>query len=736
MITQELIRMNRRSRIYSLMGAVAVGVAGGAAATLAPEDYCQLDLTRPASVKTPVPLGDGVSYSAISDDGRSIDIFSYKTGKKTGTLFSLDSQKGEVKIDGFDGYSVSENGRKVLLWNEVNKIYRHSFTAEYYVYDTFRGTIQRVSAGGPQRGATLSHDGRQVAYMRDNNIWISSLDYGSDKAITKDGAERKIINGIPDWAYEEEFGMQTAMRWSKDDNTLAYIRFDESRVPVYNFDVYKSYCEDKPLSDAYPEAYSYKYPLAGAPNSTVEVMAYNVDNQTTKKMDIEIGADYVPAIDFDGAGENLMVMVLSRDQNDLRLYKVNPGSTVARLVYSEKSDAWLSPSAYQMVDYGDKTFVIGSERSGYRHLYEYDYNGNLRRTLTSGEWNVTDYYGRDPQTGTAYIRTTQLGAINRNLASVDLKGKVTLLNNQPGTETAWFSKDCKYYLRSYSDALTPPVYTICDNKGKTLVEVENNAAYAAKYASAPKKEFLRIPNAAGQEMNAFMIKPIGFDRNKEYPLLMYQYNGPDSQEVLNAWRMEGIYYLASQGYVVVAVDGRGTGNRDRNWATCVYKQLGVLETQDQLAGAEWMSRQPYIDAERTACFGWSYGGYMTLMELGDPGCKFKAGIAMAPVTDWHFYDSIYTERYMLTPGQNQSGYETSSALNRTQNVKGHLLIMSGTSDDNVHFYNTLKYTSKLYSEGQLFDMMALTGFEHSLPLCNARTMLFRKIADFLNVRMK
>lgn len=265
------------------MGAVAVGVAGGAAATLAPEDYCQLDLTRPASVKTPVPLGDGVSYSAISDDGRSIDIFSYKTGKKTGTLFSLDSQKGDVKIDGFDGYSVSENGRKVLLWNEVNKIYRHSFTAEYYVYDTFRGTIQRVSAGGPQRGATLSHDGRQVAYMRDNNIWISSLDYGSDKAITKDGAERKIINGIPDWAYEEEFGMQTAMRWSKDDNTLAYIRFDESQVPVYNFDVYKSYCEDKPLSDAYPEAYSYKYPLAGAPNSTVEVMAYNVDNQTTKR---------------------------------------------------------------------------------------------------------------------------------------------------------------------------------------------------------------------------------------------------------------------------------------------------------------------------------------------------------------------------------------------------------------------------------------------------------------------
>lgn len=727
--------MNNKSRIFSLTGAMIVGISGAVASTLTPADYCQPDLTRPVAVKTPIPMNDGVSYTAISDDGRSIDIFSYKTGKKNGTLFSLDNQKGEVKIDGFEGYSVSENGRKVLLWNEVKKIYRHSFTAEYYVFDTFRGTIQRVSAAGPQRGATLSHDGGKVAYMRDNNIWISSLDYGSEKAITTDGAEGKVINGIPDWAYEEEFGMLTAMRWSNDDSTLAYIRFDESEVPVYNFDVYKSYCEDNPLSDAYPEAYSYKYPLPGSPNSTVSVLAYNLDNQTTKKMDLEIGADYVPAIDFDGEGKNLMVMVLNRDQNDLRLYRVNPASTVPHLVYNDKSNAWLSPSAYQMVDYGVKSFIIGSERSGYRHLYEYDYNGNLLRQLTSGAWNVTDYYGRDPQTGKAFIRTTQLGAINRNLASVDSKGRITLLNNQPGTENAWFSRGCRYYLRSYSNALTPTVYTLCDNSGKKLVEIENNAEYASKYSDAPKKEFLQIPNAEGQDMNAFIIKPNGFDPSRKYPLVMYQYNGPDSQEVLNVWRMEGIYYLASQGYVVVTADGRGTGNRDRNWANCVYKRLGQLETQDQLAAAEWMARQSYIDADRMACFGWSYGGYMTLMELSDTNSPFKAGIAMAPVTDWRFYDSIYTERYMLTPGQNPTGYDNASALNRTGNVKARLLIMSGTSDDNVHFYNTLKYTSKLYSEGQLFDMMALTGFEHSLPMCNARTNLFRKIADFLSTRL-
>lgn len=727
--------MNKNLRHYISAAAVTM-CATATAAPLTVADYCQPDLTRPVSVKTPMPLADGTSYSAISADGRSIESYSFKTGKKLETLFSLDAQKGDVKIDSFDGYSISDNGRKIMLWQETSKIYRHSFYAEYYVYDTFRGTMQRVSTGGPQRGATMSHDGLQVAYMRDNNLWISNLDYGTDKAITKDGQTNKVINGIPDWVYEEEFGMQTAMAWNGQDNVLAFIRFDESEVPVYSFDNYKSYCDADPQTDVYPESYSYKYPLAGYPNSTVTVLAYHVDNQTVKQMDIPIGKDYVPSMEFDGTGTNLMVMTLNRDQNSLKLYKVNPGSTVSKVIYTETSDAWLSPSAYQMGEYGAKSFYIGSEKSGFRHLYEYDYNGNCLRQVTKGEWNVTNFYGCDPRTGTVYVQTTQLGPVNRNIAAVERTGKTTILNNTPGTENAWFSSDCRYFLRSYSNAVTPPVFTLCDSRGKQLTEVENNAQYAAKYASAPKKEFLQIPNAEGEMMDAFIIKPADFSSSNKYPLLMYQYNGPDSQEVLNAWRMEGIYYLASQGYAVVAVDGRGTGNRSRQWATSVYRRLGQLETKDQLAGAKWMKQQSYIDPQRTACFGWSYGGYMTLMELGDPDCTFKAGVAMAPVTDWRFYDSVYTERYMTTPQQNESGYDAASALNRTQHLKGRLLIMSGTSDDNVHFYNTLKYTSKLYSQGTVFDMMALTGFEHSLPKCNARTMLFKKICDFLdhNVR--
>ena len=436
-----------------------------------------------------------------------------------------------------------------------------------------------------------------------------------------------------------------------------------------------------PTSDLYPHSYSYKYPLAGYPNSKVSVLAYNLDNRTTKTMDLPIGNEgYVPSIEFDEAGINLMVMVLNRDQNHLRLFKVNPASTVAVQLMEERSKTWLSPAAYQMVDYGTGSFVIGSERSGYQHLYEYDYNGTLKRQLTKGDWNVTDYYGKNAKTGIHYFQSTILGPINRNVTAVNARGEISVLNRQEGFESASFSKNMDCFVRTYSNA--------------------------------------------------------DFDPSKKYPLLMYQYGGPDSQLVANSWKMEGVYYLASLGYIVVAVDGRGTGYRDREWATCVYRDLGHYETEDQIAGANYFASLPYIDNSRVACFGWSYGGYMTLMELSQPGNPFKAGVAMAPVTDWRYYDSIYTERYMSTPRQNDEGYKRSSALWRTKDMKSRLLIMSGTSDDNVHFYNTLKYTSKLNFEGKIFDMMALTGFEHSLGMCNARVMLFRKIADFLETQLR
>lgn len=700
------------------------------------EDFCDPKICAPKGIKTITPLADGISYSAVSEDGKKIEVYSYKTGKLLSTLFDVNAIKGDLRIDSFDGYQLSANEKKILLWNDVQPIYRRSFTAEYYVYDIFRGTLKRVSSNGRQRDAVMSHDGRMVAYTRDNNIYISNLDYDTDYAVTTDGVKNKIINGSSDWSYEEEFTLVNTIRWSKDDNLLAFVRFDESEVPVYGFDNYKSYCEENPLSDIYPTTYSYKYPLAGYPNSKVSVHSYNLDTRITKTMDLPIGEDYVPSIEFDGEGINLMVMLLNRDQNDLRLYKVNPGSTVGHLVMTEKSGAWLSPEAYQMVDYGEKTFVIGSERSGYRHLYEYDYNGNLLRQLTKGDWNVTDYYGKDTRSGRHFFQSTMLGAINRSVASVDGKGNISRLSKEEGTESASFSTTMDYYVSNYSDASRPNIYSIHDNSGKLILELENNSSYSSKYASAPKKEFVKVRNANGEEMNAYIIKPENFNTSQKYPLLMYQYNGPDSQEVLNRWKMEGVYYLASQGYVVACVDGRGTGNRSREWANSVYRRLGQLETEDQIAAANYFATLPYIDSSNMACFGWSYGGYMTLMELSAPSSPFKAGISMAPVTDWRFYDSIYTERYMTTPQQNEAGYNAASALERTKAMNSRLLIMSGTNDDNVHYYNTLKYTSKLNFEGKVFDMMSFTGFEHSLPKCNARVQLFKKVKDFLDTNLK
>lgn len=724
----------KREFLKSLLISAAIATGASGALALELQDYCDVKYNQPKGIKEMTPLKDGESFAAISDDGNSIEVYSYKTGEKISNLFSLSGIKGEVKIEGFDGYSLSANEKKILLWNNVKMIYRYSFTADYYVYDILRSTLAKVSEEGGERGAVISHDGRMVAYVRDNNIQIANLDYKTTHAVTKDGKVNEVIYGVPDWSYEEEFGVLNTMRWSADDNVLAYMRFDERDVPVYSFDNYKPFSASDPLGDRYPESYSYKYPLAGYPVSKVEVYAYNLDNRVSKKMDLQIGESYVPSLEFDGKGENLMAMILNRDQNNLQLLKVNPGSTVAHPVINQHSEAWLSPSAYQMVKYYADSFVIGSEESGYRHLYEYDYSGNLRRQISKGNWNVTDYYGRDLK-GNHFMQTTQNGAINRNVAMVDSKGSCSMLNPEHGTESASFSSNMNYFVRKYSSASVPPQYTICNSKGKTLKELEMNREYAAKYSSVVKPEFIKVKNDAGQEMDASIIKPANFRDGLKYPVMFYQYNGPDSQLVLNSWSMNGSFYIASKGYVVASIDGRGTGNRDRAWSTCVYKNLGDLEVKDQIAGAKEIGKLPYVNSDKMACFGWSFGGYMTLMEAAAENCPFKAGAAMASVTDWRLYDAPYTERYMLTPQQNETGYNASSALLKSENVKIPLLIMSGSSDDNVHYYNTLKYTSKLNQENKSFDMMIFTGMEHSLRTGNARNRLYSKLLDFLDTNL-
>ncbi len=725
--------MNKTKYIISAAVVSLCGSVYSAALNIA--DYCDPKTNAPKSIKDMTPLADGLSYAAVSDDKSSIDVYSYKTGEKISTLFSINDIKGDNKISDFEGYILSANEKKILLWNNSTKIYRHSFTADYYVYDILRHTIKPVTDKGAIRGAVISHDGRMVAYTHANNLYVANLDYGTDVAVTADGEVNKIIYGVPDWSYEEEFGINNTIRWSNDDITLAFMKFDESEVPTYGFDQYKSFCDKDPMSDLYPSRYNYKYPLPGYPNCRVNVLAYNLDTRVVKTMDLEIGEKYVPSMEFDGSGTNLMVMTLNRDQNDLKLYRVNPASTVAHEIMTETATTWLSPSAYQMVKYGVNSFVIASDRSGYRHLYEYDYNGNMLRQLSKGDWNITDYYGCD-KAGVHYAQATVRGAINRNVISINSKGAVKVLNDIDGTESADFNTNFTIFVRKYSSATVPPQYSLCNAAGSKIKDLELNEEYARKYAAIPKKEFLKVPNAEGVDMNAFIIYPENFDPSRKYPVMMYQYNGPESQLVLNRWGMDGIYYIASQGYIVAVADGRGTGNRDAAWTNVVYRKLGQYETADQLAAAKYFSQLPYVDGSKMACFGWSYGGYMTLMEMTDSASPFKAGIAMAPVSDWHFYDSIYTERFMQTPGANPKGYKEGSAVGRASNIKGRLLIMSGTNDDNVHFLNTLMFSSKLNSEARLFDMMVYSGFEHSLGMCNARVALYNKIVDFLNTQLK
>lgn len=704
------------------------------ALALEPSQFCDPVESAPKSIKEMTPMPDGESYLCIGTEGKTIDRYSYKTGKKLDTIFDVDAVKGDVRISEFDGFEVSDNGKMLLLWNDMQGIYRYSFNAQYFVYDIARGTMKRLSSGESQRGAVISHDGTMVAYTKGGNIYIKNLDFDSERQVTDNGAYGKILYGVPDWGYEEEFGIINTIRWAPDDSTLAFISFDESNVPSYHFDIFSNYCNPQPEYDLYPGEYSYKYPLAGDNNSVVRVNVYNIDSRITKTMDLPIGdKDYVPSMEYGGAADRLMVMILNRDQNDLRLYAVNPGSTVGKLILTEKSDAWLSPSAYQMVDYRKDAFVIGSDRSGWRHLYEYDYSGNMRRQLTSGEYYVTEYYGYNPSTREHFFQTTQNGPTERNIACSS-GSAVKMLHPGKGWESGSFSKNMQYYVRTYSNAVTPPAYSLHSLKGK-ISDLETNQEYAAKYSAAPRMEFITIPNAEGTPMNAYVIKPADFSSEKKYPVMLYQYNGPESQEVKNRWSMGGLYYIASQGYIVVCADGRGTGYRGRAWSDVVYKNLGHYETADQIAAGKWAASQSWADSSRIACFGWSYGGYMTLMELTAPGTPFKAGVSMAPVTDWRFYDSIYTERYMLTPQQNNEGYDSASALLRTQNLKVPLLIMSGSADDNVHIYNTYKYTSKLTSEGTLCDMMVWTGFDHSLRPCNARTMLYSKVVDFLDIRL-
>lgn len=682
------------------------------------------------------PMNDGERYSQLSADARQIVARSFRTGEQTDVLFDVANTKGDVHLDAIGGYIMSPDEQTILIETNRKGIYRHSYTATYYIYTVRNRTLVPLSDGGPQEQPAFSPDGTMIAFVRQNNLFLVKLLFNnSESQVTKDGEVNKIINGKPDWVNEEEFSFARAFTFNADGTMLAWIRYDERAVPEFSFPLYRGTHPSRDEFAAYPGAYTYKYPMAGEQNATVTVHSYDIKSHRIQQMKLPLEPDgYVPRIFATGDPEKLLVLTQNRHQDCLDIFAANPRSTECKLLVRDKVEKYITEEPYKALQVLPSGFVLMSERSGYNHLYLYDLNGSLRRTLTKGDYVVKAFYGYNAASGDCFFAGNQEGALYQAVYRVDAKGNVTKLSQQRGTNSAVFSKSFKYFMNVYSNITTPPVTTLNDAKGKVLKTLEDNSSLKAKVESLKlgKPEFFTFKTSEGVELNGYMVKPADFDAQRRYPVVMYQYSGPGSQQVLDSWytgNMGGClyeHYLAQQGFLCVCVDGRGTGGRGAAFEKQTYMNLGNLEAKDQVETALYLGSLPYVDKDRIAIWGWSYGGFMTLMSMTEGRGVFAAGVAVAPVTNYRFYDSIYTERYMRTPKENGAGYDC-NPMTRAAQLHGDLLICHGTADDNVHFRNTAEMTEALVQADKPFHQLVYTNRNHSIYGGNTRLHLYRSI---------
>ncbi|MDR0866495.1 MAG: S9 family peptidase [Candidatus Symbiothrix sp.] len=681
---------------------------------------------EPQGISQMQPMPDGEHYTVLSPDRKAIFKYAYKTGQLVDTLFHVDKVR-ETKLETIEGYSIDVRGYRILVWNEKEFIYRRSWQADVYDYDVRRNFLQPLSeTKGKVMIPTFSPDGRMAAFVRNNNIWLKKFDYDTEIQITKDGEFGKILNGVTDWEYEEEFHQTNLMSWSADSQFLAFVKSDETAVPTFAFQVF-----DKSL---YPGFYSYKYPKAGENNSKVACYAYSIETKDTKKMNVPLDEDgYIPNIHFTENPDQLAVMTLNRHQNNFNMYFVNPKSTVAKLVLHDENRYYIDSNWILSIAFSKDNFVYVSEKDGWAHIYLYSNTGVLERQVTSGNWDVTKLYGFNPQTKTVYYQSAEENPLRRSVYKTDAKGVKTRLSSKTGTNQADFSRNFQYFVNSYSNSTTPAFISIQDEKGKELSVLKDNAEIQTRLAGVrfSQKEFFTFTNENKDVLNGWMLKPSNFNEKKQYPVVLIQYSGPNTQEVLDKYDFDWYYYLTEQGYIVVSVDGRGTGARGEEFRKCTYLKLGLLESDDQIAAANYLGKQSYIDKNRIAIWGWSYGGFITLMSMSRGNGVFKAGIAIAPVTDWRFYDSIYAERFMRTPQENFANYDLCSPIKLADKLQGNLLLVHGTSDDNVHYLNTLYYSEALVNAGKNFDMQIYTNKNHSILGEKTRHHLYTRIINFL-----
>ncbi len=690
------------------------------------------------------PIEGTDTYARISDDGKRVDCYSFKTGKLLRNLFDVSNTMGK-KIDSFDGYILSPDGTRMLIQTKTKSIYRRSFTAVYYLYNIASRKLEPLSDGGPQQVPVWSKDGLQVAFVREGNIYLVKLLYdNAEVQVTKDGKFNEVINGLPDWVNEEEFGFNRALTFNADGTMICWLRYDEKDVKTYSLQMYKGMKPEKQENAVYPGFYSYKYPKAGEDNSKVTAWSYDIKSHRISKLQVPLDADgYMPRIKATDDASKVVVYTMNRHQDELCLYSVNPRSTVAQLIVKEHVEKYVKEEAMEAVTFIGNNVLLPSDRSGFMKLYIYSMNGQLHRTI-GGDYDITAVYGYDAKTGDVYYQAAALGPSDRQVYVAHKNGKTVRLSDKKGWNTALFSGDYQYFVNTWSDYNTPYVVTTRDNNGRVISTLQDNADLKAKVAESgfAKREPFSFTTSEGVQLNGWILKPLNFDASKRYPVIMHQYSGPGSQQVTDSWSAGSMgqggafdSYLAQQGFIVVSVDGRGTGGRGADFEKCTYLKIGDLESKDQVEAALYLGSLPYVDKDRIGIWGWSYGGFNTLMSMSEGRGVFRAGVAIAPPTSWRFYDSVYTERYMRTPKENPDGYDVNPIV-RAQKLHGALLLCHGTADDNVHPQNSYEYAEALVQADKDFRELYYTNRNHSIYGGNTRNHLLRQVANFFVTELK
>lgn len=673
-------------------------------------------------------------YTVLNSDRASrsmqIDLYDFATLKKVSNL--IDTKSFKELAGGIDSYTFDDSEKEILIACHSNKIFRHSFTADYFLYDIAAKTLTKLFDFQVQE-PTFSPDGTKIAYAKENNLYVYDVASKKSTAVTTDGKKNAIINGITDWVYEEEFAFVRAFDWSKDSKKLAYIRFDESAVPEFSMSIFQK--------SLYPTVETFKYPKAGEKNSLVSLHLYNVDSKALINVDLGKYNDfYIPRIEWTNDANVLSAKIVNRHQDNLDLLFVEGTTGTSKVVFNETEKGYIDfIDTDNLTFLKDNSFIWTSEKDGFNHVYLYDKTGKLKNQVTKGNWEVTSYYGFDEKTKTIFYQSTENGSINRDIYRIGLDGKNKVrLSKNTGTNAGTFSPNFQFFINTFSSASQATTYTLNESKtGKEIQVIENNKELSAKLLAynLPAKEFFVLKTAKGNELNAWIMKPKDFDASKKYPVFMIQYSGPGSQQVVNGWGSSNEYWfmmLAQQGYIVACVDGRGTGFKGADFKKVTQLQLGKFEVEDQIDAAKVIGSYPYVDASRIGIWGWSYGGFMASNCIFQGADVFKMAIAVAPVTNWRFYDSIYTERYMQTPQENASGYDNNSPINHVDKLKGKFLLIHGSGDDNVHVQNSMQMMEALIQANKQFDSQIYPDKNHGIYGGKTRIQLYTKMTNFIN----